>query len=285
MVLHVGVMGIEQDGDLFRVGAGTDWDNFVVQAIASGCAGVECMTGIPGTAGGTPVQNVGAYGQEVASVIERVRAFDSGTRTFVEFANSECGFGYRRSRFNTADRGRYIVTRVDYRLKAGGAPTLRYADVKRAVEVSREAGVEPDLAQVATMIRRIRRSKGMLRVVGDPDLRSAGSFFKNPIVRKELVAEISARAKSAPPGFPAGKTADGEECVKIYAAWLIEQAGFAKGYAMGAAGISSRHTLALVNLGGAKAKEILALAKKISAAVDERFGVRLEMEPEMVGFA
>ncbi len=162
---------------------------------------------------------------------------------------------------------------------------MRYVDLQRAVATSRAAGVEPDLTQIATMIRRIRRSKGMLRVVGDPDLRSAGSFFKNPVVSKELVEKIAARAKSAPPGFPVGKGADGEACVKISAAWLIEQAGFAKGYAMGAAGISSRHTLALVNLGSAKATEILALERKISAAVEERFGVRLEMEPEMVGFA
>ncbi|MGB7267149.1 MAG: UDP-N-acetylenolpyruvoylglucosamine reductase, partial [Terracidiphilus sp.] len=230
--------------------------------------------------GGTPVQNVGAYGQEVASVIDRVRAFDAQTREFVEFTNAECGFAYRRSRFNTTDRGRYIVARVDYRLKPGGAPTLRYAELKRAFAASREAGIEPDLAQAATMVRRIRRSKGMLRVVGDADARSAGSFFKNPVIGKELFEKIAARAKNTPPGFAVGKGADGEVCVKIYAAWLIEQTGFVKGYTMGAAGISTKHTLALVNLGSAKATEILALAEKISADVEERFGVRLEMEPE-----
>jgi UDP-N-acetylmuramate dehydrogenase len=130
LVLHVGVKGIERDGELFRVGAGEAWDDFVGLAVKGGFAGIECMAGIPGTVGGTPVQNVGAYGQEAASIIERVRAFDLGAREFVEFSNAECGFAYRRSRFNTTDRGRYIVTRVDYRLRQNGAPLLTYQDLK-----------------------------------------------------------------------------------------------------------------------------------------------------------
>ena len=134
------------------------------------------------------MQNVGAYGQEVASAIERVRAFDLQTRAFVEFAAAECGFAYRRSRFNTADRGRYIVTRVDYRLTPGGAPTVRYADLQRAFAERQTEGREASLAEVAAAVRRVRQSKGMLLVEGDPDCRSAGSFFKNPVVGEEQLA-------------------------------------------------------------------------------------------------
>ncbi len=282
LVLRVGLKGIERDGALFRVGAGVDWDEFVEDAIASGCAGIECLAGIPGTAGGTPVQNVGAYGQEVASAIEGVRAFDRESREFVEFTNAECGFAYRRSRFNSTEPGRYIVTRVDYRLAPGGVPTVRYADLQLAIRANREAGSEPGLADVANAVRKVRRAKGMLLVEDDPDCRSAGSFFKNPAVSKEQFKTIADRSASVPPSFPAGAANEGR--VKIPAAWLIEQAGFSKGYALGAAGVSTKHTLALVNRGGATAKEMLALASRIAAAVEERFGIRLEMEPEMVGF-
>ena len=289
LVLHVGLKGIERNGDLFRVGAGEDWEHCVEQTLAVNCAGLECLAGIPGTVGGTPVQNVGAYGQEVASVIERVRVFDLETRQFIEFQNAECGFAYRRSRFNSTDRGRFIVTRVDYRLTPGGAPTLHYADVQRAMAASRSGSGEPSLKAVAEAVRQIRRSKGMLIVDGDPDCRSAGSFFKNPVVSEDLFQKIAARSASAPPSFPAGPGAENAGSVKIPAAWLIEQAGFAKGYKMGNAGISSQHTLALINRGpdgrgGATAAEILALADKIAAAVEARFGIRLERESVLVGF-
>ena len=203
-------------------------------AIASGCAGIECLAGIPGTVGGTPVQNVGAYGQEVASVIERVRAFDRESREFVEFTNAECGFAYRRSRFNSTEPGRYIVTRVDYRLAPGGAPTVRYADLQLAIRANREAGSEPGLAEVANAVRRVRRAKGMLLVEGDPDCRSAGSFFKNPAVSKEQFKTIADRSASVPPSFPAGAANEGR--VKIPAAWLIEQAGFCEGLCAGRSG-------------------------------------------------
>jgi UDP-N-acetylmuramate dehydrogenase len=286
LVLHVGLKGIERDSEVFRVGAGEDWNAFVERAVEDRCAGIECLAGIPGTAGGTPVQNVGAYGQEVAKVIERVRAFDVTESRFVEFSNAECGFAYRRSRFNSTDRGRYIVTRVDYRLKASGAPTVRYSDLARALmEID-----QPSLAEVAAAVRIIRQNKGMLLVQGDPNCRSAGSFFKNPIVAKEQVPRIAEWGAGLswtrdPPQFRAepGK-------VKLSAAWLIEEAGFYRGYRLGRAGISRRHTLAIVNYGdadegGATAEEVLALAEKIAIAVEERFGIRLEMEPEMVGFA
>jgi UDP-N-acetylmuramate dehydrogenase len=265
------------EGEVLRAAAGVPWDDCVEEALGANCAGLECLAGIPGTVGGTPVQNVGAYGQEVASVIEHVRAFDRTAQEFVEFANAECGFAYRKSRFNTTDRGRYVVTRVDYRLRRNGAPALVYADLK-----AHFSGWEktPPLAEVAEAVRGIRQNKGMLLVEGDPDCRSAGSFFKNPSVAPEVAERVRQIAVGVPMrAFPA----EGGQ-VKITAAWLIEQAGFRKGYAMGAAGISSKHTLALVNRGGATAKEIVALAEKIRAAVEARFGIRLEMEPEMVGF-
>lgn len=286
LVVHVALRGIEaSDADgrrIYRVAAGEDWNDCVERSLGDNCAGLECLAGIPGTVGGTPVQNVGAYGQEVASTIERVRAFDLREQAFVEFTNAECGFAYRRSRFNTVDRGRFVVTRVDYRLIADGAPTVRYAELQRAL-----AGSEAKVAEVAALVRQIRQSKGMLLVEGDPDCRSAGSFFKNPVLSEaeyERVAAVSAAVSSkAPPRFPAGTGAEDQGRVKVPAAWLIEQAGFAKGYRLGNAGISSRHTLALVNLGGASAAEILALAEGITAAVEARFGVRLEMEPVRVG--
>ncbi len=271
----------------YHVAAGEDWDGFVERTVKDNCAGIECLAGIPGMVGGTPVQNVGAYGQEVASVIERVRVFDLEERAFAELSAGECGFGYRCSRFNSTDRGRFIVTRVDYRLTPGAAPTLRYAELGRVIRSSRPDGSGPSLIEVAAAVREIRRSKGMLLVEGDVDCRSAGSFFKNPVVTEEHLLRIARASEKEPPSFPAGVEDSG--MFKVPAAWLIEQAGFAKGYSAGAAGISTRHTLALVNRGqdgrgDTSAGEILALAGQITAAVEERFGIRLEMEPVLVGF-
>jgi UDP-N-acetylmuramate dehydrogenase len=261
---------------LFKGAAGTNWDLFVEDTIRLDCAGIECLAGIPGTVGGTPVQNVGAYGQEVSSVIERVRAIDLRDGRAVEFTAAECGFSYRKSRFNCEDSGRYFVTAVDYGLQRGGAPAVRYAELHQLFE-----GVaRPTLTEVANAVRQIRRGKGMLLVEGDPDCRSAGSFFKNPVAALSRVEEIAAAAGKQPPQFPAGE--DG--LVKLPAAWLIEQSGFRKGFAMGAAGISSRHTLALINRGGATAADVMALAERIRAAVEERFKVRLELEPVLLGF-
>ena len=288
LVLHIVLRGIsaEDDGSGFRIfqtAAGEDWCSFVDRVIQQNCSGIECLAGIPGTVGGTPVQNVGAYGQEVGTVIHRVRAYDLCEHAFVELTAAECIFAYRRSRFNTTDRGRFIVTRVDYRLTLNGSPTLRYADVQRELEAAGIAG--PTLAQTADAVRRIRRAKGMLIVDGNPDVRSAGSFFKNPVVTEEQFHIIAARSAATPPRFPAGSGLDDKGRVKIPAAWLIEQAGFHKGYVFGEAGISSSHTLALVNRGNASAREISELAARISTVVEERFGIRLEMEPVRVGFA
>ncbi len=178
-----------------------------------------------------------------------------------------------------------MVTRVDYRLTPDGEPTLRYADLQRAFP----AGTRPRLNEVTATVRRIRQSKGMLMVEGDPDCQSAGSFFKNPVVTEDELRRIATAAAKEPPRFPAGRpdAATGTEnrgLAKVPAAWLIEQAGFPKGFVLGAAGISSRHTLALINRGGATAGDILALRDRITAAVEARFGIPLEMEPVMVGF-
>jgi UDP-N-acetylmuramate dehydrogenase len=291
LVLRVGLRGTvtmdaaDQSGRrIYQVGAGEDWDQFVERTVKDRCAGVECLAGIPGTVGGTPVQNVGAYGQEVASAIQRVRAFDLEAHAFVEFTAAECGFAYRRSRFNSADRGRYIVTRVDYLLTLNGEPTVRYADLQRVFAERAAAQGKPTVAELAAAVRQVRQAKGMLIVEGDPDCRSAGSFFKNPVVGEDEVRRIAAASAIEPPRFPAGTGEENAGRVKVPAAWLIEQSGFQKGYALGAAAVSSRHTLALTNRGGATAKEILALAREITAAVEGRFGIRLEMEPVMVGF-
>ena len=291
LVLRVGLRGVAAEEALdasgqrvYRVGAGEDWNGFVERAVEDNCAGIECLAGIPGTVGGTPVQNVGAYGQEVAAAIEHVRAFDLEQHVFVEFTAGECGFDYRRSRFNSNDRGRYIVTRVDYHLTPGGAPTLRYADLQRVFQKETAEGRQPKLAEVAAAVRQVRQAKGMLMMEGDPDCRSAGSFFKNPVVTEEQLRTIAASSQKEPPRFPAGAGAENIGRVKVPAAWLIEQAGFARGYTVGTAAISSRHTLALVNRGCAAAAEILALAEQINTAVEARFHIRLEMEPVMVGF-
>jgi len=296
LVVHVAMRGISASGPagesglaIYQAAAGESWEHFVERATTDGCAGVECLAGIPGTVGGTPVQNVGAYGQEVGTAIAQVRAFDLMEHAFVEFSGAECEFGYRRSRFNSSDRGRYLVTRVDYQLRQGGAPTVRYADLEKALAEGRAESGAPSLPEVAAAVRRVRQGKGMLLVEGDPDCRSAGSFFKNPIVSEAQVRRIAEMNGALPPRFPAGASGAHEAQVKVPAAWLIEQAGFHKGYALGRAGISSKHTLALVNVGdcdgnGASAAEMMALAEQIASGVEERFGIRLEMEPVTIGF-
>ena len=279
LVLRVALKGVASAEDtgsrLYRVAAGEDWDSLVARAVEDNCAGIECLAGIPGTVGGTPVQNVGAYGQEVSETIERVRVLDLETLDFREMPASECGFAYRCSIFNSTAKGRFLVVRVDYRLIPGGRANLRYADLQKVFP----PGSEPSLTEVAAEVRRIRRSKGMLLVDGDEDCQSAGSFFKNPILPAEQFAGLAAHLGLEPPHYPAGA-----DQVKLPAAWLIEKAGFAKGFSLGRAGISSRHTLALVNRGGATAAELLALRDVIAAGVKAKFGIALQMEPVLVGF-
>jgi UDP-N-acetylmuramate dehydrogenase len=268
-------MGIEQEGNYFRVAAGENWDSFVSLAIERGYGGIECLAGIPGTVGGTPVQNVGAYGQEVSTTITTVRILDRNHLKFGELPSATCGFSYRRSIFNSTHRDRFIVTRVVYRLRPKAFPIMSYPDLKRRFQDRREP---PTLAEVAAAVREIRHQKGMLLVEGDPDCRSAGSFFKNPVVPQAQYDGIAAQSTLQVPCYPAPRG-----YVKIPAAWLVEEAGFEKGFALGAAGISSRHTLALINLGGATAGDIVLLRDLIAAKVEQRFGVHLEPEPVWVG--
>ena len=280
IVLRIALRGVEQQeagGTVaFSVAAGEDWDAFVSNAVSQNCAGIECLAGIPGTVGGTPVQNVGAYGQEVSETIRLVRALDLQRMQFANLSANDCGFAYRRSIFNSSERGRYIVTRVDYQLTSHSDALVSYVDLKRYFK---EWTRKPTLSEVSIAVREIRRQKGMLIVPGDPDCRSAGSFFKNPVISAEHFAQIAANVDGASvPGYPA---ADGH--VKVPAAWLLDQAGFHKGYALGRAGISSRHTLALINRGGASADDIAALRDAIIAKVSERFAIRLEPEPVWVG--
>ena len=279
LVLQIGLKGVKDRGNgVFEAGAGEVWDEFVDRMVKAEMQGVECLAGIPGSMGGTPVQNVGAYGQEVAETIVSVRAFDRRTGGFVQLDQQACKFRYRKSLFNTDEPDRYIVTGVVFRLHPFGQAQVTYGDVKRYFVESSEIA---DLKTVAAAVRTIRRGKGMLIVAGDPDCRSAGSFFKNPVVRAGEVTEVAAAAsvrEDAVPHWPAG---DG--MVKLSAAWLIERAGFPKGFQDGAAGISSRHTLALINRGGAAAADIERLEGKIQNTVRDKFGVGLEREPVKLG--
>jgi UDP-N-acetylmuramate dehydrogenase len=281
VVLHIGLKGIErhnhENTTKFSVAGGEDWDAFVSLAVDQNCGGIECLAGIPGSVGGTPVQNVGAYGQEVSETICQVRVLDLQSLRFVELDTAECCFAYRRSIFNTLDRGRYVVTRVDYKLRNGANAVVSYADLKRYFQ--NKSSSSPKLTEVSSAVREIRHQKGMLIVPGDPDCRSAGSFFKNPVISSERFAQIEARASGASvPQYPA---ADGQ--VKVPAAWLLDQAGFHKGFTLGRAGISSKHTLALINRDGASANDVVALRDTIIAKVAEKFAIYLEPEPVWVG--
>ncbi len=283
LVLRIRLRGIERIGDApnltYQVAAGEDWDAFVARAVEANCAGIECLSGIPGSVGATPVQNVGAYGQDVSETIREVVALDRQTMEVRTIPANECGFAYRSSIFNTSHRDRYIILRVSFELRRGGNATVRYADLQKHFS---DASSEPSLQQVRDAVREIRRSKAMLIVEADEDARSAGSFFKNPVVTEAqfeaLVAEVRSRGMTLP-SYPAG-----EGLRKLSAAWLVEHAGFAKGYPRGAAGISRRHALAVVNRGGATAAEIVALKDEIQTRVLAKFGIELQPEPVFLGF-
>lgn len=257
--------------------AGTDWNAFVLHQCEQGISGVECLAGIPGSVGGTPVQNVGAYGQEVASTITAVRAFDLEAHAFVTLTHDQCGFAYRHSIFNTSHRGRYIVTAVTFRFDRDARPNLTYADLQRHFADWAANRPAPTPLDVYHAVRAIRHGKGMLIVEGEADCRSAGSFFKNPVVPPSTLDRIAANLHLPVSEIPHWAAADGQ--IKLPAAWLLEKAGFTKGFALGHAGISSRHTLALINRGHATAADILALRDLISSQVHSRFGIRLEQEP------
>jgi UDP-N-acetylmuramate dehydrogenase len=283
LVLKVTISGVEERNEntksLFEVGAGEAWDRFVARAVVRNCAGVECLSGIPGGVGGTPVQNVGAYGQEVAETIESVQALDLKDGQVRELCNEACGFSYRTSIFNTTERGRYIILRVTYALTPGGAPHILYADLKKHFAGWRET---PTLADAREAVRRIRASKAMLITLGDEDCRSAGSFFKNPVLSVEQHQELSRRAAAKGLQIPSYPALDAQR--KISAAWLVEHSGFRKGFDGGRVGISRKHALAIVNRGSATAADIIALKEHIQQRVEDLWAIRLEPEPVFVGF-
>lgn len=261
--------GVSCGGVMVTVAAGESWDDLVALAAERGWVGVEALSGIPGLVGATPIQNVGAYGQEVSQTIASVRVWDRVLRGVRTFANADCRFGYRTSRFK-ADPGRHVVLDVTFQFRQGTLGTsVQYAELARALGV--ELGDRVPLADVRTAVLDLRRGKGMVLDPADHDTWSAGSFFTNPVVE----------AGAVPEGAPAWPQPDG--LVKTSAAWLIEHAGFAKGYGDGRVSLSSKHTLALTNRGSGSTADLLALAREIRDGVEKAYGVRLVNEPVLVG--
>ena len=282
-VVHVLTRGVERDGDEFVVQAGEQWDPFVAARVDDGFAGIECLSGIPGSIGATPIQNVGAYGQEVAEVITSVRVLIRATGQITELTPEECGFSYRSSAFKR-EPGEWVVLAVTFRLdpQAHSRP-IRYAELARTLGV--ELGQSAPLADVREAVLALRRSKGMVLDPDDLDSVSAGSFFTNPILdpahfeelQRRVAADLGAEAR-----LPSWAEPDGQ--VKTSAAWLVERAGFGRGYgAPGPIMVSTKHSLALTNRGGGTTAELIALARQIQLGVRQKFGVELTPEPVLVG--
>lgn len=266
---------------VLEVAAGEPWDAVAQRCVQEGLAGVECLSGIPGSTGATPIQNVGAYGQEVASTITSVRTFDRARGEVVELAGRECGFAYRSSAFRRSER--HVVLSVSFQLeRSNAASPVIYAELARALAV--KPGQRPPLSDVRQAVLALRRSKGMVIDPTDPESVSAGSFFLNPVLSTERFAALERTAAEQlgpqvrPPGW-----AEKNGRVKTSAAWLIERAGFHRGYGNGRVGVSHKHTLALVNRGGASTAELIALARELRDGVKQRFGIELHPEPTLVG--
>ncbi len=276
VVAHIAIGGIERrrlaDDFIYTVGAGVDWDTFVAQSLEDGAAGLETLSGIPGTIGATPIQNVGAYGREIGELLLRVRAYDREARAFVWLDKASLGLGYRTSVLKGGER--FIVSAVELRLPASadGLP-ITYAELGRALGALPGAPRVP-AARVRETVLALRRAKGMVIDADDPESRSVGSFFTNPIVDAE-------RAALLPPEVPRYPQADGR--IKLAAAWLVEHAGLERGHTLGRARISRKHALALVNGGGASSEDILALARVVRDAVNQTFGIALVPEPVLLG--
>lgn len=288
-VVEVATSGVDVDTDscdvdtlaacggvVLTVAAGEDWDALVARAVASGWAGIEALSGIPGAVGATPIQNVGAYGQDVSQTVARVRAWDRNERAQRTFAAADCGFGYRHSRFK-AEQGRYVVLEVMFQLRQGElSEPVAYAELARRLGV--ETGERPTLGAVREAVLSLRAGKGMVLDAEDHDTWSAGSFFTNPLLTSD-------QADRLPQDAPRWPQPDGT--VKSSAAWLIERAGFTRGHTSTEAGprvsLSTKHTLALTNRGGATTEELLTLARELRDGVQARFGVCLVNEPVTLG--
>ena len=285
-VIQVSTTGVHQDPEpgLVTVAAGQDWDAVVAWTVAAGLAGLECLSGIPGLAGATPIQNVGAYGQEVADAITAVRTYDRVAGEIDIFLNDRCGFGYRTSVFKRDDARRHVVLSVTFRLAEQSASMpLRYPELAAALGVT--PGDQVASTKVRSAVIDLRRGKGMVIDSTDPDTRSVGSFFVNPVLDGAALAAVEAAARArCGAGTRVPRFDAGDGLVKVPAAWLIEQTGFGKGYSLGdGARISSKHTLALVNSGSASTAGLIALARQIRDGVRDAFGVSLAPEPVLVG--
>jgi UDP-N-acetylmuramate dehydrogenase len=282
-VVPRGVRSAAKDGVvLVRAAAGESWDALVARSVARGLAGLECLSGIPGLVGATPIQNVGAYGQEVGETVRAVRVVDRTTGQVSELPAAACAFSYRDSAFKrTPDR--HVVLAVTFALRPGGEPAIRYPELRHAL-----GDGSPSLAEVRAAVLALRRRKSMVLDPADPNRRSVGSFFTNPVVPREQSARAIERAVreglvTRPEEVPVFPAAGG--AVKMAAGWLIEHAGMSKGFRRGAVGISSNHALALVHHGGGTTTELLALAREVMAAVEARFAIRLVPEPTLLGAA
>jgi UDP-N-acetylmuramate dehydrogenase len=281
-VVRIGLRGVGTDlqacsGAVLTVASGEPWDDLVGHTVSQGWSGLETMSGIPGLTGATPIQNVGAYGAEVSEVISQVRTLDRKTGRLRTFFPIECGFGYRTSRFKHPAGvdwpGRYVVLSVTFQLRLGSlSAQVRYPELARTLRIA--VGDRAPTADVRAAVLDLRRSKGMVLAEDDHDTWSAGSFFTNPVLPAEQAADL-------PPAAPRFPQADGR--VKTSAAWLIEAAGFGKGYGSGAARLSGKHTLALTNRGHARAEDVLALAREVRNGVRARFEITLVPEPILVG--
>src|SRR3954452_20866337 len=282
VVVHIDLRGITIESEdpesvIVNVGAGERWDDFVDFAVASGWAGVECLSGIPGSAGATPIQNVGAYGQDVSETIVRVEVLERESGRVIDLTNAECNFSYRSSIFKTAAKDRYVVISVTFRLRPGAPATVRYPELRAYLD-GRAIALD-DLGAVREAVIAIRKRKGMVLDPNDPDTRSDGSFFMNPGMAEPQYAEL---AKFAPDAVHFAANAGN---VKLSAAWLIEHAGFHKGFVHGNVGLSSKHTLAVINRGGGTAREVLELVRMVQDRVRAAFGVEIHPEPNFIGFA
>ncbi len=271
----VAIEELAGDGVSITAAAGEPWDDFVARTVALNLQGLECLSGIPGLVGATPIQNVGAYGQEVAETIGCVRVLDRKSLSVSELEASECGFAYRDSRFKSHEPERFAVLSVNYRLRRGVPPAVRYPELER--HLAGRGIDQPSLSEVRESVLALRRGKSMVLDATDPNGRSCGSFFTNPIVPVELAASVMVRAGTA--SVPQWSQSDGR--VKLAAAWLIEQSGFVKGTRRGAVGLSSKHALSIVCHDGASAGAVLGFAAEIVSAVRERFGVELTPEPNI----
>lgn len=273
---------LEQNNQIIvRADAGVWWDNLVKTTIEKGLQGLECLSGIPGRVGAVPVQNIGAYGAEASEVIKTVRAWNAETGGIEELSKAQCGFGYRTSNFKTIWSKRYVVMQVDFVLQRQKTGSVRYPGILEWLKTN-HLEKAPTPADVRQAVLAVRQKKSMLLDANDPNTTSVGSFFVNPIISKETVDMVIKQAGSVSRPMPQFPQRDGS--IKLSAAWLIEEAGFPKGYQFGAVGLSKNHVLAIINLGGAKAADVIALASCIRQKVRERFSITLKPEPVFLGF-